>query len=84
MREGFGKDGAWVWVDLEALEEQQQQDAPQGESDPGADVPSAQRAAPVTSPPIAPAQPLAVIARSEATKQPSAAATPWIASLRSQ
>jgi putative DNA primase/helicase len=58
MREGFGKDGAWVWVDLEALEEQQQQNAPQGESAPQdrADVPSAPAAASVTSPPIAPAQ----------------------------
>jgi hypothetical protein len=29
MREGFGKDGAWVWVGPEAMEAQQQQDEPQ-------------------------------------------------------
>ncbi|MBV9240092.1 MAG: AAA family ATPase [Xanthobacteraceae bacterium] len=62
MREGFGKDGAWVWVWPDAMEAQQQQDEPQsethGESDPQerADVPSAAPAASVTSPPLAAAQ----------------------------
>jgi hypothetical protein len=63
MREGFGQGGAWVWVKPEALEVQQQQSEPPseppGESVPPEDtrLPSAQSAAPVTSPPIAPAQP---------------------------
>jgi hypothetical protein len=62
MREGFGKDGAWVWVWPEALEAQQEQDElqsePAGEPDPPEHtrVSSAQPAASVISPPIAPAQ----------------------------
>jgi hypothetical protein len=74
MREGFGKDGAWVWVKREAMEAQQQQGEPQseppGESDPPEDaqVPSAQPAASVTSPPIAPTQP-----QDEAQRPPIAA-----------
>jgi hypothetical protein len=62
MREGFGRDGAWVWVKPEAMEAQQEQNEPQSEppSEPNpperAGVPSAQPAASVTSPPIAPAQ----------------------------
>jgi hypothetical protein len=75
MREGFGKDGAWVWVKPEALEAQQEQQSeprsePPGESDPPEDaqVPSAQPAASVTSPPIAPTQP-----QDEAQRPPIAA-----------
>jgi hypothetical protein len=62
MREGFGKDGAWVWAWPEATEAQQEQDEPQSglpsESDPPeqARAPSAKAAASVTSPPVAPAQ----------------------------
>jgi hypothetical protein len=63
MREGFGKDGAWVWVKPEAMEAQQERDEPQAEppSEPDlpehARVPSAQPAASVTSPPVAPKWP---------------------------
>jgi hypothetical protein len=63
MREGFGKDGAWVWVKREALAAQQEQGEPlseaPGESDPleHARLPSAQPAASVASPPIAPTRP---------------------------
>jgi hypothetical protein len=62
MREGFGKDGAWVWVKPEAMEAQQEQDEPRseppGEPDPPEHVraASAQPAASVTSPLIAPTQ----------------------------
>ena len=31
MREGFGRDGAWVWVKAEAMEAQQEQGEPQSE-----------------------------------------------------
>jgi putative DNA primase/helicase len=61
MREGFGKDGAWVWVWPEAMEAQQEQGEPQSEppsesnAPEHAGVPSAPPAASVTSPPIAPA-----------------------------
>jgi hypothetical protein len=63
IREGFGKDGAWVWVRPQAMEAQQEQDVPQSaprsESNPPehARVPSARPAASVTSPPIAPTGP---------------------------
>jgi hypothetical protein len=62
MREGFGRDGAWVWVKPEAVEVRREQGEPQSEP-PGepnspeqSRVPSAQAAASVASPPIAPAQ----------------------------
>ena len=56
MREGFGKDGAWVWVKPEVMELQQEQDEPRseprGESNPPdhACGQGAQPAASVTSP----------------------------------
>jgi hypothetical protein len=62
MREGFGRDGTWVWAKPEALEAQQEQgerqSQPAGEADPPEQplVPSAQSAASVASPPIAPTQ----------------------------
>jgi hypothetical protein len=65
MREGFGKDGAWVWARPQPIEAQQEQDEPQseprGESNlpDHARVPSAPPAASVTSPPIAPTWPQA-------------------------
>ena len=62
MREGFGKEGAWVWVWPELMEAQQEQGEPQSEAQGESDsqeqdrVPAAQPAMSVTSPPIAAAQ----------------------------
>jgi len=65
MREGFGKDGAWVWARPQPMEAQQEHDEPQSEPRGEPNLPdhacgqSAQPAASVTSPPIAPTWPQA-------------------------
>jgi putative DNA primase/helicase len=67
MREGFGKEGAWVWVWPELMQAQQQEGEPQSEAQretkplEQARTPSERPAAPTVSPPIAPAEPQAGI-----------------------
>jgi hypothetical protein len=61
IREGFGKDGAWVWVRPQPMEAQQEHNEPQSEPRGEPNLPdhacgqSAQPAASVTSPPPMPA-----------------------------